>query len=484
MSAVEIDEAKLEEFMGQFVGDLGAAITTPLVLIGDKLGLYKAMADSEPVTSKELAERTDCHERYIREWLCQQAASGYVEYDAATSTFRLPPEQAMALADENSPAFIPGAFQLVAATVKDEAQIAERFRSGEGFGWHEHHHDLFAGTERFFRPGYLANLVDAWLPALDGVLDKLTAGARVADIGCGHGASTILMAKAFPASRFVGSDYHEGSVQAARAAAERAGVSDRVSFEVASAKDFGGGPFDLVCVFDALHDMGDPVGATSHVREQLAADGTWMVVEPLAGDAIEENLNPVGRIFYGGSTMLCTPASLSQEVGLALGAQAGEQRLTEVLGEGGFSRVRRAAETPYNLVLSPLPSPRRPSMLDPPRLPSTPPRYKPSRRSETRGSVESLATASRAARATRTRKASSSGADSDCSTRSTARVRRRSSSSPPGRCSIRVTGRCRFPTWRATSGCWRWTASATDALTVLAIHAATGPSSSPATAWL
>jgi SAM-dependent methyltransferase len=351
MSAVEIDEAKLEEFMGQFVGDLGAAITTPLVLIGDKLGLYKAMADSEPVTSQELAERTNCHERYIREWLCQQAASGYVEYDAATHTFRLPPEQAMALADEDSPAFIPGAFQLVAATIKDESQIAERFRSGEGFGWHEHHQDLFAGTERFFRPGYLANLVDAWLPALDGVLDKLAAGARVADIGCGHGASTILMAKAFPTSRFVGSDYHEGSVQAARAAAERAGVSDRVSFEVASAKDFGGGPFDLVCVFDALHDMGDPVGATSHVREQLAEDGTWMVVEPLAGDAIEENLNPVGRIFYGGSTMLCTPASLSQEVGLALGAQAGEQRLTEVLGEGGFSRVRRAAETPFNLVL-------------------------------------------------------------------------------------------------------------------------------------
>ena len=351
MAATGIDEAKLEAFMGQFVGDLGAALTAPLVLIGDKLGLYKAMADSEPVTPAQLAERTDCRERYIREWLCQQAASGYVEYDAATGTFRLPPEQAMALADEDSPAFIPGAFQLLAATIKDEPQITERFRSGEGFGWHEHHHDLFEGTERFFRPGYLANLREAWLPALEGVVEKLSKGAHVADIGCGHGASTILMATAFPASTFVGSDYHEGSIEAARGAAERAGVADRVTFKAASAKDFDGGPFDLVCVFDALHDMGDPVGAARHVREVLAEDGTWMVVEPFAGDAIEENLNPVGRIFYGGSTMLCTPASLSQEVGLALGAQAGEQALTKVLNEGGFSRVRRVAETPFNIVL-------------------------------------------------------------------------------------------------------------------------------------
>jgi 2-polyprenyl-3-methyl-5-hydroxy-6-metoxy-1,4-benzoquinol methylase len=346
-----IDEAKLEEFMGQFVQDMGACATAPLVLIGDKLGLYKAMADGEAVTPAELARRTGCRERYIREWLCQQAASGYVEYDPDGETFRLPPEQAMALADDDSPAFIPGAFQLLAAMIKDEPHITERFRSGEGFGWHEHDHDLFEGTERFFRPGYLANLVEAWLPSLEGIVDRLHAGARVADIGCGHGASTILMAKAFPASTFRGSDYHEGSIEAARRAAERAGVADRVTFEVATAKEFGGGPFDLVCVFDALHDMGDPVGAARHVRSQLADDGTWMVVEPYANDTVEENLTPVGRVFYAGSTMLCTPASLSQEVGLALGAQAGQQRLTGVLREGGFGRVRRASETPFNLVL-------------------------------------------------------------------------------------------------------------------------------------
>jgi SAM-dependent methyltransferase len=346
-----IDEHKLEEFMGRFVQDMGAAATAPLVVLGDKLGLYKAMADGAPVTPAELAQRTDCHERYVREWLCQQAASGYVEYDAADATFSLPPEQALALAHDDSPAFIPGAFQLIAAIVKDEPHITERFRTGEGFGWHEHDHDLFEGTERFFRPGYLANLVESWLPSLDGVVAKLEAGAHVADIGCGHGASTILMAQAYPASTFVGSDYHEGSIEAARRAAERAGVADRITFEASSAKELSGGPYDLVCVFDALHDMGDPVGASRRVRSQLADDGTWLVVEPFAGDAVEDNLNPVGRIFYAGSTMLCTPASLSQEVGLGLGAQAGEQRIAAVLHEGGFSRVRRSAETPFNLVL-------------------------------------------------------------------------------------------------------------------------------------
>lgn len=347
----QVDEARLEELMHRFVTDLGAAVTAPMVLIGDQLSLYKAMADGEPITPAQLAERTGCRERYLREWLCQQAASGYVEYDADKQRFRLPAEQALALAQDDSPVFMPGAFQLLASMIKDEPKVAERFRTGKGMGWHEHDHDLYEGTERFFRPNYLAHLVDEWLPSLEGVIDKLRGGAVVADIGCGHGTSTILMAKAFPESRFVGSDYHEESIAAARRAAGRAGVSDRVTFEVATAKDFGGGPFDLVCVFDALHDMGDPAGVARHVREVLADDGTWMVVEPYAGDRVEENLTPVGRIYYGGSTMLCTPSSLSQEVGLALGAQAGEKRLAEVLAEGGFGRVRRAAETPFNIVL-------------------------------------------------------------------------------------------------------------------------------------
>jgi 2-polyprenyl-3-methyl-5-hydroxy-6-metoxy-1,4-benzoquinol methylase len=346
-----IDEHRLEAFMNQFVSDLGAAATAPLVLIGDKLGLYKAMKDSQPVTPAELAERTGTRERYVREWLCQQAASGYVEYDPQRGTFRLPPEQALALGYDDSPVFIPGAFQLLSAMVRDEPAITERFRTGEGMGWHEHHPDLFEGTERFFRPGYVAHLVPEWIPALEGVEARLREGARVADIGCGHGASTILLAQAYPRSTFLGSDYHEPSIEAARRAAERAGVADRVRFAVAGAKDLAGGPYDLVCVFDALHDMGDPVGAARRVRSQLAEDGTWLVVEPMAGDRVEDNLNPVGRVFYAGSTMLCTPASLSQEVGLALGAQAGEARLTEVLQAAGFSRVRRAAQTPFNLVL-------------------------------------------------------------------------------------------------------------------------------------
>ncbi len=351
MAATQIDQAKLDAFMGQFVGDLGAALSVATVLTGDRLGLYKAMADGEPLTPAELAQRTATNERYVREWLCSQAASGYVAYDPAGESFHLPPEQAMALAHEDSPAFIPGAFQLAAALIKDEPKIAEAFRSGAGVGWHEHHEDLFCGTERFFRPGYIANLLSEWIPALDGVHERLSDGALVADVGCGHGASTLILAAAYPNSRFVGFDYHEDSIHAARAAAQRAGVGERVGFEVAKAKDYPGSDYDLVAMFDCLHDMGDPVGAAAHVLESLAPGGTWLIVEPFANDRLEDNLNPVGRVFYSASTMVCTPASRDQEVGLALGAQAGEARLREVITAGGFGHLRRATETPFHLVL-------------------------------------------------------------------------------------------------------------------------------------
>lgn len=344
------DMAAFEAFMGKMVGDMGAAMGAGLVIIGDRLGLYKALAEGGPASTAELAERTATHERYIREWCAAQAAAGYVDYDAATGLYTLNPIQTMVFADEGGPAFLAGGFELIAATIRDEPKITAAFRSGDGVGWHEHHECLFRGTERFFRPGYNANLVASWLPALTGVTAKLDAGARVADIGCGHGASTILMAQAFPNSRFTGFDYHPASIDNARAAAHDAGVDDRVRFEVAAAKDFGGGPYDLITIFDALHDMGDPVGASRHIAAQLAADGTWMLVEPFANDRIEDNLNPVGRMFYSASTMLCTPASLSQEVGLGLGAQAGEARLRDVVMQGGFSQFRRAAETPFNLV--------------------------------------------------------------------------------------------------------------------------------------
>jgi SAM-dependent methyltransferase len=346
-----IDEDKLNEFMGRFVGDLGAALSAALVVIGDRLGLYRAMGDSEPVTVEELAQRTGTDERYVREWLSNQAAGGYVSYHPPEGTFSLSPEQAFALAHEQSPAFVPGAFQLATALVKDEPKITEAFRTGRGVGWHEHNHDLFAGTERFFRPGYAANLVSSWIPALDGVEARLESGALVTDIGCGHGASTILMAEAYPRSEFVGFDYHEASIEHARRAAADAGLNGRVSFEVAPAKEYPGDAYDLVCMFDCLHDMGDPVGAAAHVLSTLRPDGTWLIVEPFAGDRLEDNLNPVGRVYYGGSTLVCTPASRDQEVGLALGAQAGEARLREVITAGGFTRFRRAAETPFNLVL-------------------------------------------------------------------------------------------------------------------------------------
>jgi SAM-dependent methyltransferase len=351
MAPTGIDETKLEAFMGQFVHDLGAALSVATVMIGDKLGLYKAMADGNPVTPRELAERTGTDERYVREWLSSQAASGYATYDPATERFALPAEQALALAEDNSPAFIPGAFQLAAALIKDEPRIAEAFRSGDGVGWHEHDHDLFCGTERFFRPGYIANLVSSWIPALDGVHEKLESGARVADVGCGHGASTLILAEAYPRSEIVGFDYHPESIERARAAAQQAGADDRVSFEIASAKAYPGSGYDLVAMFDCLHDMGDPVGAAGHVLDSLAEDGTWLIVEPFANDRLQDNVNPVGRVFYSASTMVCTPASRDQEVGLALGAQAGEARLRAVVTEGGFRRFRRATETPFNLVL-------------------------------------------------------------------------------------------------------------------------------------
>ena len=345
------DQAKLDEFMGQFVGDLGATISAALVVIGDKLGLYRTMGNGEPLTAEELAASTDTDARYVREWLSNQAAGGYVSYDPVTDRFFLTPEQSLALAQEGSPAFVPGAFQLATSLIKDEETITRAFQTGRGVGWHEHHHDLFTGTERFFRPGYAANLVSSWIPSLDGVHAKLQAGALVADVGCGHGASTILMARAYPRSEFVGFDYHQASIEHARTAATHAELDGRVSFEVASAKGYPGNGYDLVTMFDCLHDMGDPVGAAAHVLSTLGADGSWMIVEPYAGDQLTDNLNPVGRVFYGASTLVCTPASRDQEVGLALGAQAGEARLRDVVIDGGFTRLRRATETPFNIVL-------------------------------------------------------------------------------------------------------------------------------------
>ncbi len=346
-----IDETKLNQFMQQAVSEIGATFNAALVVIGEKLGLYKAMAGAGPLSSAELARRTGTAERYIREWLAAQAAGGYVLYDPATQKYTLPEEQAFALAQEDSPAYLPGAFQLVTSVLKDEPKVTEAFRTGAGLGWHEHDPGLFEGTERFFRPNYAANLVSSWIPALDGVENKLKAGARVADVGCGHGSSTILMAQSYPKSKFVGFDYHAPSIEWARKRAQEAGVSDRVTFEVAKSKDYPGAGYDLVAFFDCLHDMGDPVGAAAHVLKSLAPDGTWMIVEPFAHDRLEQNLNPVGRVYYAASTMICTPASLAQEVGLALGAQAGEARLREVVTSGGFTQFRRAAETPFNLVL-------------------------------------------------------------------------------------------------------------------------------------
>jgi SAM-dependent methyltransferase len=345
-----IDEDKLMGYVQQAVGDFGSLLSAALITIGDKLGLFTALADSGPLTPAELADHTGTTERYVREWASGLAAAGYVEY-AGDGRYALNPEQAVALTDETSPAYVIGGFQAMMAATRIVPRALEAFRTGEGIGWHEHDPELFQGTERFFRPGYGANLVQSWIPALEGVDAKLRAGATVADVGCGYGASTIIMATAYPASKFRGFDYHEGSIDAARKAAAEAGVSDRVTFEVASAKDYPGTGYDLVCHFDCLHDMGDPVGAAEYTRRSLAPDGTWLLVEPFAEDDVTANLNPIGRVFYAASTLICTPASLSQEVGAALGAQAGESRLRDVATAAGFSTFRRATETPFNLVL-------------------------------------------------------------------------------------------------------------------------------------
>jgi len=345
-----IDTDKLMGFVFRAVDEVGATLNTALVVMGDRLGLYRALAGAGPLTPAELAERTGTSERYVREWLNAQAAGSYLEYDPSSSRYTLPAEHAIALTDESSPAYLPGFFQIALGSLADSPRITEAAKTGAGVGWHDHVNDVFEGCERFFRPSYNASLISAWLPALDGVVAKLQRGSTVADVGCGHGASTILMAQAFPASTFVGSDYHEGSVITARERAQAAGVADRVSFEVAPASSYSGSEYDLVTMFDCLHDMGDPVGAARHVRDSLSPDGTWMIVEPAAADRVEDNLNPVGRAYYGFSTLLCTPASLSQDVGLALGAQAGEARIRDVVTTAGLTRFRRASETPFNIV--------------------------------------------------------------------------------------------------------------------------------------
>lgn len=348
--AQDLDPARLDSILGQLVTDMGAAMNGALVLIGVDLGLWRALDDHGPATSTQLAERTGLRERYLREWLSAQAGSGYLLHDPDTGTFTLPPEHALALARQDSPVYMAGGFHLIGSVYKDRARITDRIRTGDGFGWHEHDPELFVGTEQFFRPGYRANLVDAWLPALDGVVDRLRAGAVVADIGCGHGVSTTILAQAFPQSTVRGFDYHDASIARARELAAEQGIGNAV-FAVASAAEFPGEGYDLICYFDCLHDMGDPVGALRHAREVLAGDGTVMLVEPFARDSLTENLNPVGRMYYAASTVLCTPSSLSQPVALGLGAQAGEQRLAEVAREAGFGSFRRATETPFNLVL-------------------------------------------------------------------------------------------------------------------------------------
>jgi SAM-dependent methyltransferase len=347
---MSLDQDKLMDFIHRFVGDLGATMTAGNVVVGHKAGLYRGLATAGAQTGDELAAATGTDPRYVTEWLRGQAAAGYVDYDDATHRYSLTPEQAYVLAEPNAAVHAPGAFTFALGTLRSEPQVTEAFRTGKGIGWHEHDNDVFAGCEQFFRPGYAAHLVPEWLPALDGVVDKLAAGARVADAGCGLGASTVLMAQAFPASRFTGSDYHAGSIDTARKRAAEAGVGDRIDFEVAPAEGFSGSGYDLVTTFDCLHDMGNPAGAAAHVRQALAPGGTWLIVEPAAGDAVPDNLNPVGRVYYNFSTFLCLPNARSQQGGYALGAQAGEAAIGALVREAGFSSFRRAAQTPFNLV--------------------------------------------------------------------------------------------------------------------------------------
>ncbi|WP_214368292.1 class I SAM-dependent methyltransferase [Pseudonocardia sp. H11422] len=343
-----MEQDEVMEFLGRFVTDLGATGAAGSVAIGNRLGLYRALAQG-PATPEQFAERTGCHPRYLTEWLRGQAAGGYVSYDPDTAEFSLTEEQAFCLADPNGPN-VSAAFRAVLGYLRAEPRITEAFRTGAGVGWHEHHEDVFVGCDAFYRPGYVAELVPSWIPALDGVEGKLTAGARVADVGCGLGSSSVLLAQAYPRTSVVGSDCHAESIELARKKAAAAGVADRVSFEVATAQTFTGTGYDLVTMFDCLHDMGDPLSAARRVREALAPDGTWLLVEPFAADAVEDNFNPVGRLYYSGSTFLCVPNGLSQPGGYALGAQAGEAATRQVITDAGFTRFRRAAQTPFNLV--------------------------------------------------------------------------------------------------------------------------------------
>jgi 2-polyprenyl-3-methyl-5-hydroxy-6-metoxy-1,4-benzoquinol methylase len=349
--AAQVDENKLNQFIGQMLGDLGGASSVAMVRLGGSLGLYDTLHSNGPMTSAQLAKSAKVHERYLREWLSHQAASNYLAYDPKTETFSLPPEQAMVFVNQESPVYMMGGFDLMEALLDNQPKVQAAFKSGQGVAWGEQAGCMFCAVARFFRPGYHNYLVQQWLPALDGVVEKLKSGAKVADIGCGHGWSTVMMAKAFPKSTFIGYDFHPSSIEEAQAHAKTHGVSANTRFEVGLAKDYPGKDYDLVTCFDCLHDMGDPAGASAHIRQSLKSDGTWMIVEPMAGDTLEQNLNPVGRLYYAGSTMICLPTSLAQEVGTGLGAQAGEAKLREVIKSGGFKTVRRATETPFNMVL-------------------------------------------------------------------------------------------------------------------------------------